>query len=812
MSSDHLRCFCDDCGPIGSLQSKATLSVHSKRQRAKVHAVQNRVSLIKDLMNVRDHDHRQPAIPTLVDSSCSRRSQQGPSGDSSCQSVATELGHIQEELTRRLSRFKLPDVLTFQYPPLTQTAMYPGPGDVPNVAWDEGPAALVPTIPSNASILLHVSYLRSTKAALARMQSANLRPLELTPSLESAIKAVTLGLQDLETWRMVQWISHQRSTPDPEGLGPWRYMTGRSRSTDVNERPMTSFHTSEPFYRGMKGDDPIINTCIFLILVLNLLHHVTIPACRFTMKILKRLIQVTMTRNLPDTDTESQTKLQQLVGEMPADVSTSKKHLNIMPDTIDYSCCPSRFALYPVSHLSTTPPVNNTHHSFIEGQRICDYLPFYSEDESPDSRRAEDTRSAHIEFCTYRDPEEEGECGTRVLRQRTQHGCSTPQYRPILKYSHQTLVSWIARMMSRPDFEVMVDSSLLDRLDQQHTASGDHIDDILQAPEVRSFLDHDGRPFLEGHGDECHLLFSLFIDWFNPRGNRRAGQSISSGVIFMACLNLPLEVRYKRENIYLAGVLPGPKAPSLQQVNHFLRLIVHELGPLWKDGVHLSRTASRYSGRVVRCALIPLVSDLGAVRKTSGTASHSATYFCTFCQLKKRNINDVDDHSWPRRDCAEFRRHAEEWQRAATLKERDKIFKAHGVRYSVLLELPYWKPTRYILLDTMHNMFLGLFQRHCRKVFGMKIDAPESERDEEEVTPTVFTEEDVVMARSKLQRCQTAESLRDSLKVPMMRMLYEMSGFGRPGKKTKLEMAKEMLAQVSSSRLCCIDKLVNTCE
>ncbi|KAI0715532.1 hypothetical protein C8T65DRAFT_529613, partial [Cerioporus squamosus] len=140
---------------------------------------------------------------------------------------------------------------------------------------------------------------------------------------------------------------------------------------------------------------------------------------------------------------------------------------------------------------------------------------------------------------------------------------------PVRKYSYQTLVSWIARMMSRSDFERTIDRSLQGVADRKHVTE-DYVDDILQAPEVRDFLGHDGRPFLVQRGDECRLLFSLFIDWFNPRGNRRAGASISSGVIFMACLNLPLDVRYKRENIYLAGILPGPKAPSLQQVNHFL--------------------------------------------------------------------------------------------------------------------------------------------------------------------------------------------------------------------------------------------------
>ncbi|RPD52425.1 hypothetical protein L226DRAFT_436666, partial [Lentinus tigrinus ALCF2SS1-7] len=173
--------------------------------------------------------------------------------------------------------------------------------------------------------------------------------------------------------------------------------------------------------------------------------------------------------------------------------------------------------------------------------------------------------------------------------------------------------------------------------------------------------------------------------------------------------------------IYLAGVLPGPKSPSLQEVNHYIEPLIPELLELWFHGVSYSRTARHTEGRIVRGALIPVVADLGAIRKTTGHASHSATYFCSFCQLKKKDINQVDPAKWPRRTCQQFRTLAESWQAATSTKERTKLFKANGVRYSVLLQLPYWKPTQFVVLDTMHNLFLGLFQRHCRKVFGMNI-------------------------------------------------------------------------------------------
>ena len=48
------------------------------------------------------------------------------------------------------------------------------------------------------------------------------------------------------------------------------------------------------------------------------------------------------------------------------------------------------------------------------------------------------------------------------------------------------------------------------------------------------------------------------------------GASTSSGIIAAACLNLPLEIRYKPENMYLAGVITGPKEPRLTELNHYM--------------------------------------------------------------------------------------------------------------------------------------------------------------------------------------------------------------------------------------------------
>jgi hypothetical protein len=85
-----------------------------------------------------------------------------------------------------------------------------------------------------------------------------------------------------------------------------------------------------------------------------------------------------------------------------------------------------------------------------------------------------------------------------------------------------------------------------------------------------------GRLFVDRPGKEGRYLFALNVDFFNSEGMTIRGASTSSGIIAAACLNLPLEIRYKPENMYLAGVIPGPKEPRLMELNHYMRPVVDQ--------------------------------------------------------------------------------------------------------------------------------------------------------------------------------------------------------------------------------------------
>lgn len=331
------------------------------------------------------------------------------------------------------------------------------------------------------------------------------------------------------------------------------------------------------------------------------------------------------------------------------------------------------------------------------------------------------------QICTFRETPESKICGTRLLHNKTKGEGVVP----IRRYIYQPMKSWLGRLLSRPDIEASMSSP-------KGATNDDKLTDIWHGAAFKNFAGPDKKWFFDAPENELRLSFSLFIDWFNPYGRKRGGRSASVGAIYMVCMNLPPDIRYRVENVYLVGMIPGPHEPSLHHLNHILRPVIDELLEFWNPGVFFTRTAEHKFGCLVKCVIIPVIADLPAMRKTTGFMGVGAHSMCSFCKLEKGDISNLDIRSWPRRSWAEHYEHASLWRDAANEADRANIFKNYHVRWSELLRLPYWDIIRFALVDSMHNFFEGDIKTHILDLWGMSSTAA----DPSQVKPVPHTPEE----------------------------------------------------------------------
>ena len=112
---------------------------------------------------------------------------------------------------------------------------------------------------------------------------------------------------------------------------------------------------------------------------------------------------------------------------------------------------------------------------------------------------------------------------------------------------------------------------------------------------------------------------------------------VNTCVVFsnIVCLNVPLDMQYKPENLFLFGIIPGPNEPPLTCLNHYLHILVDMLLEFWFTGIRFSCTCAYYYGRVVWCALICVVSDLPAACKVGSFTSIHHMQMCAMCHCTR---------------------------------------------------------------------------------------------------------------------------------------------------------------------------------
>lgn len=127
-------------------------------------------------------------------------------------------------------------------------------------------------------------------------------------------------------------------------------------------------------------------------------------------------------------------------------------------------------------------------------------------------------------------------------------------------YCYHGIISALKHMLLRKGFFELCESS------RNTNPNGNLLRDIYDGNMWKDFLVVDGVSFLSAAGT---YAFMLNIDWFQPYEL----STYSVGVMYLVFLNLPRSIRFKRENVVLVGVIPGPTKPSLL-LNTYLNPLV----------------------------------------------------------------------------------------------------------------------------------------------------------------------------------------------------------------------------------------------
>jgi hypothetical protein len=366
--------------------------------------------------------------------------------------------------------------------------------------------------------------------------------------------------------------------------------------------------------------------------------------------------------------------------QIPRSIDAALNHFNLQGKTTTY-------AVYPECHCTYKPEV-------VPGSSKLLYP------QSCSNRLVPETGGHKAPFTCGAVLIEEGDCS-----------------KPIKTFLYYSFHDYLAGLLSRPDLELLIDDYCDDFVESLAHPPPPMATDASEADFLKEFIGPVGGKLFLDRGQEIRTAFTLNVDFFDVEGMSQRGRKTSCGIIAMACLNLPGTIRYKPENMYLAGIVPGPDQPHLTDLNHYLDPLIDDLVESYERGVYYSRTALHPNGRVSRSAIAAAVNDLPGGRKVAAMASHNSHHYCFICNTKGlENLGKHNCHEWPRKDPRDIRKHAEMWRDATTSTDKSRIFKDHGVRWSSLWRLSYWDPTRPLVIDAMHCILEGIVQYHSRYV------------------------------------------------------------------------------------------------
>lgn len=299
-------------------------------------------------------------------------------------------------------------------------------------------------------------------------------------------------------------------------------------------------------------------------------------------------------------------------------------------------------------------------------------------------------------------------CGAHLMKEIVCKG-NVRKFYPLKVYCYNSIIDGLERVLKRGEIKEVWEHW------KDWEESDDVMRDVYDGRVWKKFQSYGNKSFLS---DSRGIGLMMNIDWFQPFKNRN---DYSVGVIYFAILNLPRHIRYRSENIIIAGLIPSfKKEPKL---NPFLEPIVAELNQLWK-GMKLQSSLSRVD-MTFRAALLCVACDIPAARKCCGFKSHAARLGCHKCFKsfegsfgERRDYSGFNRQSWKPRTKELHNLYARRVKNAKTKAEYESFAKKYGTYYSVLIELNYFDAITFCVIDPMHNLFLGT----AKKVFKLWVE------------------------------------------------------------------------------------------
>ena len=295
-------------------------------------------------------------------------------------------------------------------------------------------------------------------------------------------------------------------------------------------------------------------------------------------------------------------------------------------------------------------------------------------------------------------------CGTVLLK--TVELANQKRYLyPHLMYCYLGLEASLQLLLDKPNFYNDCEHW------RHRVSTHGELSDIYDGKVWKHFLNYESKPFLSEAGN---LGLLLNFDFFQPYDHI----SYSLGALYLSVLNLQRKIRYKRENMILVGLIPGPHEPE-RSINTFLKPLVEDLQKLW---IGVNFNVHSIGIKKIRCALMCIATDVPAGRKLCGFLGHSARLGCSKCLrefpggIGNKDYSGFDRTTWVKRTHATHKVNALSINKLTTAAAVEKAESEYGCRYSELVELPYFDAPRMLVIDPMHNLFLGIAKYFLKNI------------------------------------------------------------------------------------------------